>query len=206
MPYETVCTFPACGRPRHGFSHYCGNHAAYAYLHGHPAITKGIREHDYKPFGVWVGAGLLRYCNTTAVQSARALADTILNYRATNGFTFQRTLEHMLARLLGDQVTADDVLHRVCLHVAYTEVYRGRFRGVRAAEDLALARCVMRLAPLGRKSKRDPRRSLLLLGEMLREDLYVFAISLINRLKEDAEKAHALRVASVNFDTPAEVT
>jgi hypothetical protein len=64
-----------------------------------PEHQDGLRESDLRPFADWTAEGINKHRNTRATQCALQLADEVLNYRGINGFTFQRTLEHMLARL-----------------------------------------------------------------------------------------------------------
>jgi hypothetical protein len=200
-----ICDEPRCGRPTHGFSSWCTKHASRAYMHGSPKMKHGVREGDLKPFGDWVSEGLARYRNTKASEAALKLAEDILNYKATNGYTFQRELQRMMGILRDDQVTASDILHRVCLMVAFASAAPGRYSGSTKAENLAMGRMIMRLAPLQRRGKRYAARSVHLLGEMARDYLYVFGLKLHERLKLDAEKVHELKKLTLDFDTAAEV-
>jgi hypothetical protein len=63
---NTICDFPRCGRPTHGFSSWCGMHAQRAYIHGSPHTKAGIRENDLRPFAEWLQEGLNRYRHTKA--------------------------------------------------------------------------------------------------------------------------------------------
>jgi antitoxin (DNA-binding transcriptional repressor) of toxin-antitoxin stability system len=121
-------------------------------------------------------------------------------------FTFHPQLERMMQLLRDDQVSATDVLHRICLHVAFATANPGRVTGGRKVELLAIGRAIMRLAPPQRRGKRYPSRSLALLGEMVMDDgLYLFAIKLIDKLKIDDERKRAMKEAALDFDTPGEV-
>ena len=199
-----TCSEPRCGRPLHGYSAFCGFHADHAYRFGHPGIKAGLRENDLKPFAHWTAEGITKYKATRATSMALELATEVLNYRATNGYTFQRRLEGMMQILRDDQVSAEDLLRRVCLFVAFAAAHPEKFKGLTRCEDIAMGRMVMRLAPLQRKGLRYPTRSLVLLGGLLRDALYRYALNLVDRLKADAESHHAKVAATLDLDTPAE--
>jgi hypothetical protein len=63
----------------------------------------------------------------------------------------------------------------------------------------------MRLAPLQRRGKRYASRAVHLLGEMARDFLYVYAMRLHDRVKQDAEKVYELKKATLDLDSPVEV-
>jgi hypothetical protein len=183
----------------------CNHHKTQQIRHGAPGKI-GIRETDYKPYNVWTGAGILKYRNTKATEAALALANRLLNYTATNDFRYQFETQRMMGLLRDDQVTAADVIHRIALHVAYASANPDRFTGGERVERLAIARCVMRLAPLRRRSKKYSARALYLIGDIVMSDgLYLWAIKLIDRLKRDDEEAYSLKQSALDFDTPAEV-
>lgn len=198
-----TCSAPRCGRPRDSWHAFCGLHAKRQYRHGHYSVREGIREASLQPYREWVDEGLRKYTGSKAVQAALQLADSVLHYEPTNGYTFQRQLASMMQGLRDHGVTPYDVLLRVCMFHAAFDEYRERFHGAQRAEDLALARIVMRLTPLARKGRRWPSRALALLGATLREDLGAFAVTLIRRLQQDAEARHALRAATLDLDVPA---
>jgi len=200
-----ACSFPRCGRKTHGWSHLCSEHAAQQHRHG-AAGKAGVRESDYRPYNLWVGAGLAKYRNRASTAAALTLAQQLLDYEPANGFRFQIELQRMMGLLKGDEVTASDVLHRVCLHVAFATANPGRFSGGERVERIAIGRAVMRLAPLNRRGKRYTSRALYLLGDIVMSDgLYLYAIKLIDKLKSDDEQAYALKQAAVDFETPAQV-
>jgi hypothetical protein len=201
-----TCSYPRCGRKAHGWSPHCGEHAAQAYRHGAPGKA-GVRETDYRPFNNWTGAGIAKYRSTRATEAALTLAQQLLDFEPTNGFRYQLELQRMMCLLKGDEVQPSDVLHRVCLHVAFATSNPARFTGGEKVERLAIGRTVMRLAPLQRHGKRYSSRALYLLGDTVMSDgLYLYAIRLIDKLKTDDEKAYALKQAALDFDTPATVT
>jgi hypothetical protein len=205
MSTSRVCNEPRCGRPLHGWGAFCGIHSNRNYRYGHPGIKEGLRESDLKPFAEWTAEGLTKYRASRATEAALKLAQEVLDYRATHGRTYQLQLEHMMQILKDDQVNAEDVLRRVALFVAFATAHPERFKGSTRVEDLALARCVMRLAPLQKTGKRYPSRSLALLGGLLRDALYRWGLNLVDRLKRDAEAHHEKVTASLDLDTPADV-
>jgi hypothetical protein len=205
MTEQRICPEPYCGRPTHSWSAHCGMHAARAYRFGSAGIKAGLRESELKPYAEWTAEGLTKYRNTRATEAGLKLADEVLNYRATHGRTYQLQLEHMMQILRDDQVNAEDVLRRVALFVAFASAHPERFKGLTKVEDLALARCVMRLAPLQRTGKRYPSRSLALLGSLLRDALYRWGLNLVDRLKVDAQSHQDKVSATLDLDTPADV-
>jgi hypothetical protein len=201
-----LCDVPHCGRPcdTRGWSHLCSKHSARAYNNGGP-LRSGIRETDYRVYNLWCAEGLAKYRNTKATEAALKIAETILTFTAIYQFRYYLELERMMQLMRDDQVSATDVLHRVCLHVAFVTANPGRYGGDQNSERLALARCVMRLIPLKRYGKRWTRRSLLLLAEHIMEDgLYLYALRLIDRMKADDAAKLALKEQSLDLDTPAE--
>lgn len=202
---QRICDVARCGRITHGFSSHCSLHADQLYRHG--AVGKaGVRETDYRTYNHWAAEGLARYRQTKATEAALNLADEVLNFRAVHQYKFHRELERMVALMRDDQVTASDILHRICLHVAFVTAHPGRFTGGPRVERLALARCVMRLCPLRRYGRRWLVRSLVLLADIIFEDgLYLYAIKLVDRLKHDDAERRAKADAALDFDTPADV-
>jgi hypothetical protein len=89
--------------------------------------------------------------------------------------------------------------------VFFASAAPGRYHGSTKAENLAMGRAIMRLAPLQRRGKRYASRAVHLLGEMARDCLYVYAMRLHDRVKQDAEKVYELKKATLDLDTHAEV-
>jgi hypothetical protein len=168
-------------------------------------MKAGVRESDLRPWASWVAEGLTRYRSTAATAAALKLAQSILDYRNENGFGYQLELERMMLILKDDAVTAEDILKRVCLMVFFASAAPERYHGSTKAENLAMGRAIMRLAPLQRRGKRYASRAVHLLGEMARDFLYVYAMRLHDRVKQDAETVYELKKATLNLDTPAEV-
>jgi hypothetical protein len=168
-------------------------------------MKAGVRESDLRPFEEWVREGLRRYRQTAATAAALKLAQRILDYRNENGFRYQLELERMMVILKDDRITAEDLLRRVCLMVFFASAAPERYNGSTKAENLAMGRAIMRLAPLQRRGKRYASRAVHLLGEMARDYLYVYAMGLHDRVKQDAEKIYELKKATMDLDMPAEV-
>lgn len=204
-PSTRTCGYPKCGRKTNQWSNLCTTHHMQAWRHG-AAGKAGVREQDYKPFNNWCADGLARYRNTAATAAALQIANTLLNYTATHEFRYQTELARMMGLLRMDDVNASDVLQRVCLHTAFVTANPQRFSGGPKVEKLALARCVMRLCPLKRYGARWAPRSLLELADIIAEDgLYLFAIRLVDKLKQDDAERRALADAALDFETPAVV-
>jgi hypothetical protein len=202
---KLICSVPRCGRASHGWSYLCGRHSAQQYMHGATGKA-GIRESDYRPYRDYVAAGILKYGQTAATAAALKLADQILQYRGTEFNRPSRQLERVISTLRDDAVTPADILHRVCLHVAYASVHLARFSGGPKVERIAIARAIMRLAPLPRAGQRHPSKALRMLGDLVFDDgLYLYGIRLIDRLKADDETQRALKDAVLQLDTPAVV-
>jgi hypothetical protein len=206
-----VCTEPFCGRPLHGWSAFCGLHAAHAYRWGHPSIRDGIREGDLRPYTQWVFEGLTRYRSTRGTLNVLQLINTrVLNYTAwvsPSGVSQRaaRDLERVAELLRFHDVTASDILSRVCVFQAYAAANSGRWRGIRKAEDLALGRMVLRLIPLRRAGARYASKTVLLLADELRGSVVPYADKLLELIKKEAEDRRALVLGSLDLTTPAEV-
>jgi hypothetical protein len=168
-------------------------------------MKAGVRESDLRPWSSWVAEGLSRYRSTAATAAAIKLAQSILDYRNENGFRYQLELERMMLILKDDGVAAEDILKRVCLMVFFASAAPERYHGSTKTENLAMGRAIMRLAPLQRRGKRYASRAVHLLGEMVRDFLYLYAMRLHDRVKQDAAKVYELKKATIEFDTRADV-
>jgi hypothetical protein len=148
----------------------------------------------------WVTEGFHRYATHKATEAGLQLASEVLNYRATHGFTYQLEIQRYMTRLRDGGITAADVLIRVTEFVAHTE--QRKFASQRE-EDFALARIVISLAPVRRGERRPTGRVLAVLGAMLRDACYLYAMRLAKKLREDAEERSKLRRRSGDFSSEA---
>jgi hypothetical protein len=200
------CPEPHCGRPAHGWSSFCHVHAARQYIYGHTSLRSGIREADLKPFRQWVNNGLARHRSTKGTANVLTLIDNnILNFRANEIVRAERDLARVTELMRYHDVTASDVLARVCLFQAYAASNVGRFRGSRRAEDIALGRFVLRLVPLRKAGARYATKTVERLAAELRQLVVPYADKLIELLKAQAAERHELVTASLDLSTPAEV-
>ncbi len=151
----------------------------------------------------WIEAGLVKYADRAATHAALRLADELLHYKATHQFTFMLDIQAHGERLRGAGVTARDLLIRAVEFAAFLEVHPDQFRRQRE-EDYALARTLLRCAPIRRGGKRPGGNVLRVFGEIARLNLYPFAFALLKRLGEDAEKRDELRRACMDFEQAVE--
>jgi hypothetical protein len=154
---------------------------------------------DIGPHYKWVAEGFDRYISHRATEAGLQLASEVLNYRATHGFTYQREIERYMTRLRDHGITAGDVLVRVAEFVAFVDQRQGKL-GSQKEEDFALARIVIHLAPVRRGERRPSGRVLSVLGSMLRDACYLYAMRLVAKLRKDAEERAELKRRSANFE------
>ena len=202
------CPVPLCGLPTHGFSSFCQRHADRQYRYGHHAIKAGIRETDLKPFGKWVGPAMANYRNTRGTEAVLKLIDNhVLNYNGAGSiWRPERDLTHIVQEMRYHEVTASDVLSRVCVFQAYAAANLGRFRGSTRAENIALGRMVRRLVPMSRTGRRHPVKAIELLGAELRRLVVPYADRLLQLVQEESAMQHEGVLASLDLKTPATVS
>ena len=201
------CAEPRCGRPCHGWSAFCGTHSQRQYLYGHASLRAGIRETELKPFADWVRPMLSRHRTTRGTQNVLALiTEHVLGYNAGGSIVrAERDLTSMMMELRSHDVSASDVLARVCIFQAYCGANAGRFKGSLRAENIALGQIARRLVPQGRTGQRYPIKAIELFGEVLRRLVVPYADRLLQLVKDESAKQHEAVLASLDLTTPADV-
>jgi hypothetical protein len=163
--------------------------------YGHPTAL-AIPDRRFNEQRKWIEEGLHRYSDRKAFYVALRLADErILNFSSAQPYTVLRKIEARMAMLREHGITAFDVVRRVCEFVAYIEM---RPMADQRAEDFALSRAILRLAPVGRY--RPTAQVLNHFGEPIREALYPFAFAFLQRLKRDIAAERATIKDSIDFD------
>jgi hypothetical protein len=201
---RTTCAIEGCYLPRHSWSTYCATHTSRSQYHGHPGLRSGVRESDLKPYAHRIERMMALYGNNRATQVALQIAEEILNYKPQYDRTTEREVSRMMQMARDEGTTPMALLRRVCLHFFYLCDHPGRCKGSAHAEDMQLARIVMRLVPLQKSGKRWAAVPLRRLGSVCRESLYKFAHSMHKREQMDADKQHDRQRALMDFDAPAE--
>lgn len=201
-----LCSEPFCGRRTHGWSGFCGLHAARLTRYGHTALRSGIRETELRPFAQWVRPLLGRYRNTKGTASVlKAIDEFVLNFKGSEIIRAERDFERIAQLLRSHEVNATDVLTRVCIFQAYAAANQARFHGSLKAENLALGRMVLRLVPMQRSGQRYATRSVLVLAELLRQVAVPYCDRVIELAKQESSKMHELVLASLDLSTREEV-
>lgn len=202
-----ICSEPFCGRPAHGWGAFCGNHAARQYKYGHASLRAGIRETELRSYAKWVGAGLARYRNTKGTESVlKLITERVLNFNQPDSCVrAERDLTRIMQEYRYHEVSASDVLARVAIFQAYSGANAARFRGSLRAENIALARMVLRLVPMSRAGKRYPTKAIERLADELRRCAVPYANRLLQLVQEEAARLHEGVLASLDLSTPADV-
>ena len=158
---------------------------------------KPISEDVYVPFRQWIEAGLHKYANSKPVEAATRLADSILHYTPSHGWTWQHTLARRMTVARDAGVSPRLLLQRVTEHYALLDREPHRFLNTRA-EHMAFARHVFRKCPgpMGR-----PGAHLLLgFGALLAQELGAFGIVFVRRLHQDLADHETLRRTAADFE------
>ena len=201
------CGEPYCGRPCHGWSSFCTTHANRQHQYGLASLRAGIRESDLRPYAKWVRDGLQKYRNTKGTRTVlQLITDRVLNFNEPDSYVrAERDLTRMMTEYRYHEVSATDVLARVCIFQAYAGANAGRFKGALRAENIALGRMVLRLVPMTRTGKRYPVKAIERLAEELRRLVVPYANRVVQLVQEDAAKVHEGVLASLDLTTAAEV-
>jgi hypothetical protein len=155
---------------------------------------------DIKPqYNLWVASGFTRYEQHPALKAGLELANFLLSYRASaRGFTYELSIEHIMATLRANEITAKDVLIRIAELVAFMEDHPGRIRNQRT-EDFMLARGLIHMLRWKQGGARHGAKVLQHLGPLIRDHLYVWALRFVRRLKEDVSRVEELKKQAVDY-------
>jgi hypothetical protein len=186
------CKSINCHQPRRNLSGYCKEHAAKAYLYGHPlgySIPKKAYEHEV--------SDIEQFFNDNQTHRGITIATTYLDEKlakASQGRAMQCGL--MFQRLASAEVTGLQILKECAAIWLYSQRHPQKLQ-----DDLrltyALGLCFVKLAPLERRtcwtsnkeySVRVPSSKVKAVGKLLRTELgLLFHMIAINILKQDAQ-------------------
>lgn len=159
-----------------------------------------IRPHYHDHIRV----GFDRYRSKRATQAALQLAQEALDFTYTPPQDSVQCRKWVtLARAMGDLrdggVTAEALLCRVAEFVAYLEDHPSTFKS-RRAEEFALARCVLHMIRWQGEGRGQGAELMEVVGPLIREACYPFALALVKKLTQDIDHQHELKKASANLD------
>lgn len=194
-----TCKVRGCGRLRHNdISRYCAGHAARMYRHGHPEGFSRVPNRAHDRSYDWITQELKSVAGHPAMDAALVLADELLHYKPSRGYSWEHAVTKQGYRLLDHGVTPFDILVRVVELANYERVRPMRTPRER---DYAYARAVLRAAPLHRF--RAEGALLKYLGALVLDRLDSFAQSFLRLIDRRAEARKALLDTSSFDSTPA---
>lgn len=197
------CAIKGCDKlAKSRWGKWCSKHENYYSWHGSPHL-RALPTRELRRYRVAVEATLVKYWNSKPVQAALTLAERLLHYTPTALHVRpQRDLEERMFYLRDCGVTPERLLVEVCCYYAFLEDHPHHFPDARS-ERQALARAIFKLAKLGRW--RPGLQIGQLLGTLASESLGGFAIGLVRRSREDADRDHDLirqATAIINEEKP----
>lgn len=153
-----------------------------------------IRPHFHR----WALAGFAKYRDHKATQTALSLAQMLLDWKPTAEFTYQTHAWRLLKGLRDNGVLPEHVLVRVLEWIGWMNANPGKVVNQRE-EDSHLARLVLTLTPYGLRYRPPGGHTIRLIGELVREHCYLWAMRLATKLEADGDAMANLRRSSGDF-------
>lgn len=189
----TSCAVENCERRMMTCSRYCAVHQGRAKRHGSATAVRLYgrevateRRKARKLINLYLG--------TEAMGAALASAERLLRYRRETEFSVHVRVEQQMFRLLSSGTTPLEVVEKVCA-VVFLDQRWGRFESEKVRR-YALARHVLNLRPL--RGYRPTGPVLTFLGDMVVEELALFALALWKRHEEFEQRVEVARKAMLN--------